>query len=95
MAVVRPILDKIVVQVQKSEKSMSGGIILAGGAKEQPLTAHVLARGPGGLIDGREVKMYINEGDDVLIPAHSGTKFTMDGQEYIIIPQSEVLAIVS
>ena len=95
MAVVKPVLDKIVVQVQKSEKSTEGGIILAGNAKEQPVTAHVIARGPGGLIDGREVKMYINPGDDILIPKHAGTEFTMNGQEYIIIPQSEVLAIVS
>lgn len=95
MAVIKPILDKIVVQVQKSEKSTQGGIILAGSSKEQPVTASVIARGPGGLIDGREVKMYINPGDDVLIPKNAGTEFTMNGQEYIIIPQSEVLAIVS
>lgn len=95
MAVVRPILDKIVVQVKKSDRATGTGIILAGSSKEQPLTALVIARGPGGLIDGREVKMYINEGDHVLIPKNSGTPFTLNGIEYIIISQSEVLAIVS
>lgn len=95
MATIRPILDKVVVKVQKSQSATGGGIILAGSAKEQPFTAHVEARGPGGLIDGREVKMYINEGDEVLIPRHAGTPFTMNGAEYIIIAQSEILAIIS
>lgn len=95
MTTIRPILDKIVVKVEKTDRATGGGIILAGGSKEQPLTASVIARGPGGMIDGREVKMYINEGDHVLIPKHAGTPFTLNGAEYIIVSQSEVLAIVS
>ena len=71
MATIKPILDKVVVKVEKTEKSTGGGIILAGSSKEQPLTAKVIARGPGGMIDGKEVKMYINEGDVVLVPKHA------------------------
>lgn len=95
MATIKPILDKVVVKVEKTEKSTGGGIILAGSSKEQPLTAKVIARGPGGMIDGKEVKMYINEGDVVLIPKHAGTPFTLGGTEYIIISQSEILAMIA
>ena len=94
MATIKPILDKGVVKVEKTEKSTGGGIILAGSSKEQPLTAKVIARGPGGMIDGKEVKMYINEGDVVLVPKHAGTPFTLNGTEYIIISQSEILAMI-
>ncbi len=95
MATIKPILDKVVVKVQKTQRPMQGGIILAGSTKEQPLTATVIARGPGGLIDGKEVKMYVNEGDNVLIPKHAGTEFNLAGEEYIIISQSQILAIVA
>ncbi len=95
MANIKPILDKVVVKAQKVEKSMQGGIILAGSSKEQPLTATVIARGPGGMIDGKEVKMYVNEGDTVLIPKHAGTEFTLNGTEYIIISQSQILAMMA
>lgn len=95
MATIKPILDKVVVKVQKTEKSMQGGIILAGSSKEQPLTATVIARGPGGMIDGKEVKMYVNEGDTVLIPKHAGTEFTLNGTEYIVISQSQILAMIA
>lgn len=93
MTSIKPILDKVVVKVEKAGRATGGGIILAG-SKDQPLTANVIARGPGGMIDGREVKMYINEGDRVLIPKNAGTPFTMDGVEYIILAQSEVLAMI-
>ena len=95
MATIKPILDKVVVKVQKAEKSMQCGIILSGSAKEQPLTATVIARGPGGMIDGKEVKMYVNEGDTVLIPKHAGTEFNLNGTEYIIISQSQILAMIA
>lgn len=95
MATIRPILDKVVVKVQKAGNAMQGGIILAGSSKEKPLTADVIARGPGGMIDGREVKMYINPGDKVLIPRNAGTEFNLEGSDYIIISQSEILAIIA
>ncbi len=95
MATINPILDKVVVKVRKAEKSMQGGILLASSSKEQPLTASVIARGPGGMIDGKEVKMYVNSGDTVLIPRHTGTEFTLEGKEYIIIRQADILAIIA
>lgn len=95
MGSVRPILDKAVVKPEKSGRSSGAGIILAGNAKEQPITGRIIARGPGGMIDGKEVKMYVNEGDTVLIPVGKGTKFTLGGEEYIIIRQEEILAIIS
>ncbi len=94
MASIRPILDKIVVQVEKSDKS-SGGIILVENSKKKPMQAKVIARGPGGLIDGREVKMYVNEGDRVLIPSDVGVPFNMEGKEYLIVSQPDVLAIIA
>ncbi len=92
---IKPILDKVVVKVQKNNQTTGGGIILAGGTKEQPFTAEVIARGPGGMIDGRKVEMYVNPGDKVLIPRHAGTPFTYEGKEYIILSQEEILAIVA
>lgn len=92
---VKPILDKVVVRAQKNNQMAGGGIILAGGTKEQPLTAEVVARGPGGMIDGRKVEMYVNQGDKVLIPKHAGTPFTYEGKEYIILRQEEILAIIA
>lgn len=95
MATIKPILDKVVVKVQKAQRPTQGGIILAGSSKEQPLTANVIARGPGGMIDGKEVKMYVNPGDNVLIPKHAGTEFTLNSEEYIIVSQSQILAIIA
>lgn len=93
MATIRPILDKVVVKVQK-QKSV-GGLILAGSSKDQPVTATVIARGPGGVVNGREVKMYVNEGDSVLIPKNAGTDFNLNGEEYTIVEQSDILAIIA
>lgn len=96
MATINPILDKVVVKVQKAQSAARGGIILASSSsKEQPLTASVIARGPGGMIDGKEVKMYVNPGDNVLIPKHGGTPFNFNGKEYIIIRQADILAIIA
>lgn len=95
MATINPILDKVVVKVQKAQNAARGGIILAGSSKEQPLTASVIARGPGGMIDGKKVEMYVNPGDNVLIPKHGGTPFNFNGVEYIIIRQADILAIIA
>ena len=92
---IRPILNKVVDQVQKSDRATGGGIILAGSSKEQPLTAKVIARGNGEYVNGQKIEMCVNSGDMVLIPKNSGTPFTLEGVEYIIIPQSEILAIIS
>ena len=95
-ATINPILDKVVVQVKKTKGLVQGGIILASNSKkEQPVIAKVIARGQGGMVNGREVKMYVNSGDDVLIPKHAGTEFTLDGKDYVIVSQEEILAIIA
>lgn len=93
---IRPILDKVVVKVKKTENATRGGILLAkSSSKEEPLMAEVVARGDGGMTDdGRKLKMYIEPGDIVLIPKNAGTPFTMDGREYVIISQQDVLAAI-
>lgn len=94
MAVIKPILDKVVLKVEKKEEATRNGIILAGKSKEEPLLATVVARGPGGLIDGKEVKMYIEAGDRVIVNKYAGSEITLDGQEYVIVRQSDILAHV-
>lgn len=95
-ATINPILDKVVVQVKKTKGLVQGGIILASNSKkEQPITAKVIARGPGGMVNGKEVKMYVNPADEVLIPKHAGTEFTLDGKDYVILSQEEILAIIA
>lgn len=93
---IKPILDKVVVKVQKAENTTRGGLVLAKSSnKEEPLRAEVIARGDGGMTDdGRKLKMYIEPGDTVLIPRNAGTPFTMDGKEYVIISQQDVLAAI-
>ena len=78
----------------EAEETTKGGISLAGSAKEKPEVATVLAVGPGGLVDGKEVKMTVKEGDKVLMSKYAGTQVKVDGVEYTIIRQSDILAIV-
>ena len=93
---IRPTLDKVVAEVQKSDSVSIGGIILAGGSKEnQPITAKVIAEGPGTYTpDGKLVKMTIHVGDTILIPRDAGTHFKKDGKEYVVISQAEILATI-
>ena len=92
---IKPLGDRVVIKMLESEETTKGGIILAGSSKEQPLTAKVIARGNGEYVNGQKIEMCVNSGDMVLIPKNSGTPFTLEGVEYIIIPQSEILAIIS
>ena len=94
MATIKPLLDRAMVKVDKSKESTKGGIILAGKSKEQPLIATVIAVGPGGIIDGKEVKMYIQKGDKVIINKYAGSEITLDGEDYTILRQSDVLAVL-
>ena len=78
----------------ESEETTKSGIILAGTAKEKPQIAEVIAVGPGGIVDGKEVVMQINVGDKVITNKYSGTEVKLDGEEYIIVRQNDILAIV-
>ncbi len=91
---IKPLADRVVVKMEEAEETTKSGIVLAGSAKEKPQIANVVAVGPGGIIDGNEVKMYVNVGDKVLISKYSGTEVKIDGEEYTIVRQSDILATV-
>ncbi|HEX3026491.1 MAG TPA: co-chaperone GroES [Clostridia bacterium] len=90
----KPLADRVVIKMVEAEETTKGGIILAGSAKEKPQIAEVIAVGPGGLVDGKEVKMYVKVGDRVITSKYSGTEVKMDGTEYVIVRQSDILAVV-
>lgn len=91
---IKPLADRVVTKMVEAEETTKGGIILTGAAKEKPEVAEVIAVGPGGLVDGKEVKMTVKAGDKVLLSKYAGTQVKVDGVEYTIIRQSEILAIV-
>lgn len=91
---IKPLFDKVVVEAVKAEEKSKGGIILTAAAQEKPATCLVVAVGPGGVIDGKEITMQVKVGDKVLLSKYSGTEVKLDGKEYTIIRQSDILAIV-
>ncbi len=91
---IKPLFDKVVVEAVKAEEKSKGGIILTAASQEKPATCVVVAVGPGGLVDGKEVTMQVKPGDKVLLSKYSGTEVKVDGKEYTIIRQSDILAIV-
>ena len=91
---VKPLADRVVIKMEEAEETTKSGIVLAGSAKEKPQIAQVVAVGPGGEVDGKEVKMYLKVGDRVIASKYSGTEVKLDGTEYTILRQSDVLAIV-
>ncbi len=91
---VKPLADRVVIKMEEAEETTKSGIVLAGSAKEKPQIAQVVAVGPGGEVDGKEVKMYLKVGDRVIASKYSGTEVKLDGVDYTILRQSDVLAIV-
>ena len=89
-----PIGDKFVLKAIKEEEKTKSGIILTGEAKEKPQQAEVIAVGPGGIVDGEEVKMQVKVGDTVIYSKYSGTEVTLEDEDFIIVSQSDILAIV-
>ena len=90
----KPLFDKVVIKKVEAEETTKVGIILTGSAKEKPDMSEVVAVGPGGIIDGKEVKMVLNVGDRVIVGKYSGTEVKLDGEEYTVVSQSDILAIV-
>ena len=90
----RPLADRVVVKMVEAEETTKSGIILTGAAKEKPQIAQVVEVGPGGNVDGNEVVMTVKIGDKVITSKYSGTEIKLDGEEYIIVRQSDILAIV-
>ena len=91
---IKPLADRVVIKTVEAEETTKSGIILAGSAKEKPQVAVVLAVGPGGMVDGKEVEMLVKMGDKVLTSKYSGTEVKVDGEECTIVRQSDILAIV-
>ena len=91
---IKPLFDKVVVKSIEAEEKTASGIILPGTAQEKPQMAEVVAVGPGGLIEGKEVTMQVKVGDKILYSKYAGSEFKLDKQEVIILRQSDILAIV-
>ena len=91
---IKPLADRVVIKMAEAEETTKSGIILAGSAKEKPQMAEVVAVGPGGNVEGKDITMYVKVGDKVLTSKDSGTEVKVDGQEYTIVRQGDILAIV-
>lgn len=92
---IKPLGDRVVIKMLESEESTKSGIVLPGSAKEKPQVAEIVAVGPGTVLDnGKEVKMEVKVGDKILISKYSGTEVKFDGNEYTILKQSDILAVV-
>lgn len=89
-----PLSDRVVLKAVEAEETTKGGIILTGSAKEKPEIAEVIAVGPGGVVDGKEVVMTVKPGDKVITGKYSGTQVKIDGEELNIVRQGDILAIV-
>ena len=89
----KPLADRVVIQSLETEEVTKGGIILPGSAKEKPQMAEVIAVGPGGVVDGKDVTMYVNVGDKVIYSKYAGTEVKLDDKEYIVVRQNDILAI--
>ena len=91
---IKPLLDKLLIQSEEAEETTKSGIVLAGSAKEKPQIARVVAVGPGGMVDGKEVVMQVQVGQKVIYSKYAGTEVKVDGEELIIVRQSDILAVV-
>ncbi|UKI18820.1 MAG: co-chaperone GroES [Oscillospiraceae bacterium] len=91
---IRPLFDRVVVKSVDSEETTKSGIVLPGAAKEKPQMAEVVAVGPGGNVDGKEITMQVKVGDKVIYSKYAGNEVKLDGSEFVVIRQSDVLAVV-
>ncbi|MCL2702686.1 MAG: co-chaperone GroES [Defluviitaleaceae bacterium] len=90
----KPLGDRVVIKQLKAEEKTKSGIVLPSNAKEKPQEAEVIAVGPGGVVDGKEIKMEVAPGNKVIYSKYAGTEVKIDEEEYIIVRQSDILAIV-
>jgi chaperonin GroES len=91
---IRPLGDRVVIKRLEAEETTKSGIVLPNTAKEKPQEAEIVAVGPGGIVEGKEVKMEVKVGDKILFSKYSGTEVKVDGDDFIIIKQDDILAIV-
>ena len=90
----KPLADRVVLKQIEAEEKTAGGIFLTTASQEKPQVYEVLVVGPGGIVDGNEVKMEVKPGDKVIMGKYTGTTGKLDGEEYTIVRQSDILAIV-
>ena len=91
---IKPLADRVVIKMLEAEETTKSGIILTSKAQEKPQVAEVVEVGPGGVVDGKEIKMEVAKGDKVLYSKYAGTEVKLDGEELMIVRQSDILAIV-
>ena len=91
---IKPLFDRVVIKNVEAEETTKSGIILTSAAKEKPQMAEILAVGPGGMVDGKEVAMQVKVGQKVIYSKYAGTEVKLDGEEEIIVRQSDILAVV-
>ena len=89
-----PLGDRVVIKALVAEETTKSGIVLPGQAKEKPQQAEVIAVGPGGVVDGKEVMMNVSVGDKVIYSKYAGTEVELDDEEYIIVQQNDILAVI-
>ena len=91
---IKPLADKVVVKKLQAEETTKSGIILSSGAQQKPQIAEIIAVGPGGMVDGNEIKMEVQVGQKVIIRDYAGTTVKLEGEEYIIVRQDDIAAVV-
>ena len=90
----KPLADRVIIKMVEADETTKSGIILTGAAKEKPEMAEVIEVGPGGMVDGKEVVMTVKKGDKVITSKYAGTEVKLDGEEYTIVRQGDILAVV-
>ena len=89
-----PLADRVVLKQLEAEETTKSGIILTSSAQEKPQEPEVIAVGPGGMVDGKEITMQVSAGQKVIYSKYAGTEVKLDGEEYIIVKQNDILAVV-
>jgi len=91
---IKPLADRVVIKNVQQEETTKSGIVLPGTAKEKPQVAEVISVGPGGIVEGKEITMYVKPGDKVIYSKYAGTEVKLENEEYIIVRQNDILAVV-
>ena len=91
---IKPLADRVLIKMKESEETTKSGIILSAASKEKPQIAEIIAVGPGGNVEGNNIEMYVNVGDEVIVSKYAGTEVKYEGEKYLIVKQSDILAII-
>lgn len=91
---IKPLADRVLIKMKEGEETTKSGIILATNAQEKPQIAEVIAVGPGGNVDGNNIEMHVKVGDNVIVSKYAGTQIKYEGEEYLIVKQSDILAVI-